>query len=43
MREGGVIRSDAVRHLFARLDAPTSQGLLTLARRLDVLALRWGK
>lgn len=43
MKEGGVIRSDAVRHPLAPLDAPTRAGLLALAREASPLALRWGK
>ena len=43
MREGGVIRSDAVRHPFGSLDAATRSGLLELAREVEPLALRWGK
>jgi 4-hydroxy-tetrahydrodipicolinate synthase len=43
MKEGGVIRSDAVRHPLAPLDAPTRDGLLALVRELKPLALRWGR
>jgi dihydrodipicolinate synthase/N-acetylneuraminate lyase len=43
MAEGGVIKSDAVRHPLQPLDAPTRAGLLELARELQPLALRWGK
>jgi dihydrodipicolinate synthase/N-acetylneuraminate lyase len=43
MQEGGVIKSDAVRHPLAPLDAPTRAGLLALAREANPLALRWGK
>lgn len=43
MAEGGVIRSDAVRHPLKPLDAPTRAGLLELARQVDPLALRWGR
>jgi dihydrodipicolinate synthase/N-acetylneuraminate lyase len=43
MKEGGVIKSDAVRHPLAPLDAPTRAGLLALAREANPLALRWGK
>ena len=43
MREGGVIRSDAVRHPFTPLDDATRSGLLELARALEPVALRWGK
>ena len=41
--EGGVIRSETVRHPQAPLDAPTRAGLLALARALNPLALRWGR
>ncbi|HUN48051.1 MAG TPA: dihydrodipicolinate synthase family protein [Stellaceae bacterium] len=43
MMEGGVIRSDAVRHPLERLHPATKAGLLELARPLNPLALRWGK
>jgi 2-keto-3-deoxy-L-arabinonate dehydratase len=40
MMEGGVIRSDTVRH---PLDPGSRAGLLELAREVDPFALRWGK
>jgi len=43
MAEGGVIRSDAVRHPLEALHAATRAGLLELAREVSPLALRWGK
>ena len=43
MKEGGVIRSDAVRHPLAPLPAPTREILLRMARDLDLVAMRWGK
>ncbi len=43
MMEGGVIRSDHVRHPLAPLPKPTRDGLLELARQANPLALRWGK
>jgi dihydrodipicolinate synthase/N-acetylneuraminate lyase len=43
MAEGGVIKSDAVRHPLQPLDPATRAGLLELARELEPLALRWGK
>ncbi|MFM9941151.1 MAG: dihydrodipicolinate synthase family protein [Hyphomicrobiaceae bacterium] len=43
MLEGGVIRSDAVRHPLTPLDAATRAGLLDLARAANPLALRWGR
>ena len=43
MQEGGVIKSDAVRHPLEALHPATREGLLELARDLDPLALRWGK
>ncbi len=43
MKEGGVIRSDAVRHPLEPLDASTRTGLLELAKAANPLALRWGK
>jgi 4-hydroxy-tetrahydrodipicolinate synthase len=42
-REGGVIRSDAVRHPLKPLSDRTKSRLLELARDLDVLALTWGR
>ena len=43
MAEGGVIKSDAVRHPLEPLPPDIRRGLLELAGDLDVLALRWGK
>jgi 2-keto-3-deoxy-L-arabinonate dehydratase len=43
MMEGGVIRSDAVRHPLEALDPPTRAGLLELAREANPVALHWGK
>jgi dihydrodipicolinate synthase/N-acetylneuraminate lyase len=43
MKEGGVIRSDVTRHPTASLHPATRAGLIDLARRLDLLVLRWGK
>ncbi len=43
MKEGGVIRSDAVRHPLTALHPDTRAQLLELARQLDPLALRWDR
>ncbi|RFU44041.1 dihydrodipicolinate synthase family protein [Paraburkholderia sp. DHOC27] len=43
MKEGGVIRSDAVRHPLLPMHPAIREGLLKIARRLDPLVLRWGK
>jgi 2-keto-3-deoxy-L-arabinonate dehydratase len=43
MKEGGVIRSDTVRHPFAAMHPATRAGLLKVARRLDPLVLRWDR
>jgi 2-keto-3-deoxy-L-arabinonate dehydratase len=43
MKEGGVIRSDAVRHPLEPLHPATRGGLLELARELEPLALTWGR
>jgi dihydrodipicolinate synthase/N-acetylneuraminate lyase len=43
MKEGGIIASDAVRHPTRPLSGPIRDGLLELARRLDLTILRWGK
>ena len=43
MREGGVIRSEMVRHPLPPLHPTTRAGLVELARDLNALALRWGK
>ena len=43
MAEGGVIKSDAVRHPLEALHPATRAGLLELAGELQPLALRWGK
>jgi dihydrodipicolinate synthase/N-acetylneuraminate lyase len=43
MMEGGVIKSDAVRHPLEPLHPTTRAGLLELAREVHPLALLWGK
>jgi dihydrodipicolinate synthase/N-acetylneuraminate lyase len=43
MAEGGVIKSDAVRHPLEALHPATRAGLLELASELNPLALHWGK
>ena len=43
LKEGGVIKSDIVRHPLETLDPETRRQLLRQAEALDVLALRWGK
>jgi dihydrodipicolinate synthase/N-acetylneuraminate lyase len=43
MMEGGVIRSDAVRHPLEPLHPATRAGLMELARELNPLALSWGR
>ena len=43
MMEGGVIKSDAVRHPLEPLPAAARNELLRMARDLDLIALRWGK
>lgn len=41
MREGGIIASEATRHPIPPLPPAIHAGLLELARRLDLLILRW--
>ncbi len=43
MKEGGVIRSDRVRHPLDELPAHNRELLLELARPLEPIALMWGK
>jgi dihydrodipicolinate synthase/N-acetylneuraminate lyase len=43
MKEGGVIKSDAVRHPLVPLDPATRAGLLELAADVNPLSLRWGR
>jgi 2-keto-3-deoxy-L-arabinonate dehydratase len=43
MKEGGVIRSEHVRHPTRPLHPDTRAQLLELAREVDPLALRWGR
>ncbi len=43
MMEGGVIKSDAVRHPLEPLHPATRAGLVEIAAELRPLALRWGK
>ena len=42
MMEGGVIKSDHVRHPMPQLGPDSRRQLLDLARGLDLIALRWG-
>jgi len=43
MKEGGVIKSDRVRHPLKQLHPDTKAGLLELLTLLDPIVLRWGK
>jgi 2-keto-3-deoxy-L-arabinonate dehydratase len=43
MKEGGVIKSDFVRHPLKPMSDRTKSRLIGLASELDVLALKWGK
>lgn len=43
MKEGGVIRSDAVRHPLPQVHPATREGLLKVARRLEPMVLQWGR
>ncbi len=43
MMEGGVMKSDAVRHPLEPLHPATRKGLLELAAEVDPLALHWGR
>jgi dihydrodipicolinate synthase/N-acetylneuraminate lyase len=43
MKEGGIIKSEAVRHPLQPLHPATRAGLIEIARRLDPLVLRWGR
>ena len=43
MMEGGVIRSDHVRHPLKPMSPRTKDRLLSLSRDLDLIALNWGK
>jgi dihydrodipicolinate synthase/N-acetylneuraminate lyase len=43
MKEGGVIKSDAVRHPLEALHPATKAGLIELAKAANPLALRWGR
>ncbi|UGY19396.1 dihydrodipicolinate synthase family protein [Bradyrhizobium septentrionale] len=43
MREGGVIKSDTVRHPLQPLHPATRAGLIEIARTLDPVVLRWGR
>lgn len=43
MKEGGVIRSDMLRHPQTPLNAAARAGLIEIARDLDAMVLRWGK
>ena len=43
MKEGGVIKSDHVRHPQKPMSPRTRDRLLSLARDMDLIALKWGK
>lgn len=43
MKEGGVIKSDYVRHPLMPMSARTKERLLSLAREMDLITLKWGK
>ena len=43
MKEGGVIRSEAVRQPLQPLHPETRKGLIEIAKRLDPLVLNWGR
>jgi 4-hydroxy-tetrahydrodipicolinate synthase len=43
LKEGGVIASDRCRHPLAAPSPAARERLLALGRRLDLLALRWGR
>ena len=43
MQAGGIIDCDATRHPFTPLHPATREGLLSVARRLDPLVLRWAR
>ena len=43
MKEGRVIACEAPRHPFATMHPTARAGLIEIARRLDVAALRWGR
>jgi hypothetical protein len=43
MEEGGIIRCGMVRHPIAQMQPAARAGLIEIARRLDAMALRWGK
>ncbi|MGL4810405.1 MAG: dihydrodipicolinate synthase family protein, partial [Beijerinckiaceae bacterium] len=43
MKEGGIIRSDALRHPLPPLHPNARAQLIELGRDLDVMALRWGR
>ncbi|AVX04869.1 4-hydroxy-tetrahydrodipicolinate synthase [Maritalea myrionectae] len=42
-KEGGVIKSDYVRHPLKPMSQRTKDRLLQLSKELDLIALRWGK
>ena len=43
MKEGGIIKSEALRHPLKPLNPHARAQLIELARGLDAMALRWGK
>jgi 2-keto-3-deoxy-L-arabinonate dehydratase len=43
MKEGGIVKSEAVRHPLQPLHPQTRKGLIDVARRTNPMVLRWGK
>jgi 2-keto-3-deoxy-L-arabinonate dehydratase len=43
MKEGGIIKSDAVRHPISSISDEARKGFIEIARRMDAMILRWGK
>jgi len=43
MMEGGVIKSDTVRHPLDKLPDRSRKSLLEIARSIDPVVLRWGR
>ena len=43
MKEGGIIKSDAVRHPVSEITADARAEFIEIARRLDSMILRWGR
>ena len=43
MKEGGIINSDFCRHPIKPLDISTKKILIEMAKKLNLISIKWGK